>query len=1358
MAVDDVVAHAQVRIRPDFTGFREELKAKLDAAVAAAGRRVKVGVDESSIVHGERAQLASQARVSEAQAKANVRNAEHRARLDAQNAAHAVRQEQAREQATRRRLDQLTAQNRKQQSSETARLISAGKQLDARSKIILDDAEFKIRMSRVTDQLNNFSKRIADARVNVKGDEKAKAQLDGLALRLDRIGSRTAEGRIGINGVARSSAELTVLDHQLDKIGRAHKVAFVDVIIRKFGSGGGDGFGGGGFLNSFGSVLPGGARPSQFALAGLGLSLGPSLIPALAAAASATAAGGLGALGGLGAGFLGLQQVPGAVKASQAKPIPQPATIERQAAAARAVSQSIASSEAVANARQRLSDTIQQTALDDAAAEQRVRDAETAVTDAVKRVSDAQTVLTQVRRDAVRQIQDLRNAEVDSALSERAARLALVDARRAEYVARFSLLSTDEDRQKAVLGVAEAEQRLKEATLGHTRAAQDRLKSDSEGVSRNPQVLAAHDAVLRALRAQTDARRLLKQAEADDARVAVSGAHSVRDAQRAVGDSLREQGVQALEAAAANSRAASATSEAWKNAQKVLAGLPQSVRSFAAYVSGPLTGAFHRLRTIAENAFLPKLQLALERIFGKNMPQFQRITAGFATALGNLALRFASMLDSPGGKKFLDWMEKTGPKALTAFGLIFLNLGKGLANLFLALGSQPIDALNGVAAATGRWADSMGRIADSPNFKKFVDTMRRDGPLWAKTFSDVAGAVVSISAFLEPISHIMVGLLDHVAKFAKDHPGGFLAILFGTKAGVKIGGLAGRLLLGKRFLGLGALAGEGGVAAAGGAETGVGAGIAAGAGGGSALGPVGAAVGALAVGAAIGGKILYDKNSGFKTWWDKNVGPMITDMKSSFKDMYNQSIKPFLQDIKNAWNGLFGRALRGILSTQMRVLADALKGALKVLHGVFDIFAGLFTGKWSRVWEGVKLIFIGAFQGLSAPFREIWKTLSRDFEVGINSLIGVLNAVPKGINWLLAHIPGFPDSVRLPLIPTIHIAPRDAGRSPTQNRQGRPLSTLPGAESGTRIGSGFETRGPQVIVGEGHPAHPEYVIPTDPAHRKNALKLFESLGGRLMDNGGVLGDLIHRAKSLPHDVAGIFGKLRTAALGPVLDKAEAPARALIHHLPGELFQKMGLWLLSHLNNWIVGRAESVPGTLGAAPTAPADVTGAQSLGKRLAQSMFGWSGQNWNALFSLWMKESGWRYNADNPTSSAYGIPQSLPGSKMASEGADWMTNPATQIRWGLKYIAGRYGDPIQAWAHSQSLGWYDKGGVVGPGLSHIVNGTGRPEMVLTERQWQAIYAAATRTRSSNIHVHASPGMDVGALANEVDRRLGWGS
>jgi hypothetical protein len=85
---------------------------------------------------------------------------------------------------------------------------------------------------------------------------------------------------------------------------------------------------------------------------------------------------------------------------------------------------------------------------------------------------------------------------------------------------------------------------------------------------------------------------------------------------------------------------------------------------------------------------------------------------------------------------------------------------------------------------------------------------------------------------------------------------------------------------------------------------------------------------------------------------------------------------------------------------------------------------------------------------------------------------------------------------------------------------------------------------------------------------------------------------------------------------------------------------------------------------------------------------FGFSHNQFGCLNNIWTRESGWRYNAEN-ASGAYGIPQALPGSKMASAGADWLTNPATQIRWGLGYIQSIYGTPCGAWGFWQVHGWY---------------------------------------------------------------------
>ncbi|MGW9630136.1 aggregation-promoting factor C-terminal-like domain-containing protein [Agromyces sp. NPDC055520] len=119
-------------------------------------------------------------------------------------------------------------------------------------------------------------------------------------------------------------------------------------------------------------------------------------------------------------------------------------------------------------------------------------------------------------------------------------------------------------------------------------------------------------------------------------------------------------------------------------------------------------------------------------------------------------------------------------------------------------------------------------------------------------------------------------------------------------------------------------------------------------------------------------------------------------------------------------------------------------------------------------------------------------------------------------------------------------------------------------------------------------------------------------------------------------------------------------------------------------------AAEAGGDVGSAPPpgVVVDTAGAKAYAAG-AVARYGWGSGEYQCLVQLWTRESSWRADAYNASSGAYGIPQSLPGSKMASAGADWRTNAATQIEWGLSYISGRYGSPCGAWAHSERFNWY---------------------------------------------------------------------
>jgi hypothetical protein len=117
-------------------------------------------------------------------------------------------------------------------------------------------------------------------------------------------------------------------------------------------------------------------------------------------------------------------------------------------------------------------------------------------------------------------------------------------------------------------------------------------------------------------------------------------------------------------------------------------------------------------------------------------------------------------------------------------------------------------------------------------------------------------------------------------------------------------------------------------------------------------------------------------------------------------------------------------------------------------------------------------------------------------------------------------------------------------------------------------------------------------------------------------------------------------------------------------------------------------AAATAGMALAAAPAHAATTSSAAQAQAIAHKMIPNAAQ-YNAFSHIVEHESGWNVHATNASSGAYGLVQALPGSKMASAGADWQTNPATQIRWGLGYIRGSYGSPCGAWSHSQATGWY---------------------------------------------------------------------
>jgi hypothetical protein len=213
----------------------------------------------------------------------------------------------------------------------------------------------------------------------------------------------------------------------------------------------------------------------------------------------------------------------------------------------------------------------------------------------------------------------------------------------------------------------------------------------------------------------------------------------------------------------------------------------------------------------------------------------------------------------------------------------------------------------------------------------------------------------------------------------------------------------------------------------------------------------------------------------------------------------------------------------------------------------------------------------------------------------------------------------------------------------------------------------------------------------------------------------------------------VFGSL-PKALGSIVKKGLVS----ITKLPGKALKALG------------GLGGDVLGLLGLGGSGGGSSAN-QKIGEALAAAR-GWSGPQWAALKNLWNGESGWNERALNKSSGAYGIPQSLPASKMGSAGSDWKTNASTQIKWGLSYIKSVYGNPLNAYSQwlARSPHWYAQGtggaarglawvGEKGPELVNFKGG----EDVMSNPQSMAF------AKANNIKL---PGYASGTITNAADR------
>lgn len=459
----------------------------------------------------------------------------------------------------------------------------------------------------------------------------------------------------------------------------------------------------------------------------------------------------------------------------------------------------------------------------------------------------------------------------------------------------------------------------------------------------------------------------------------------------------------------------------------------------------------------------------------------------------------------------------------------------------------------------------------------------------------------------------------------------------------------------------------------------------------------------------------------------KPVINMVETIGNSFKKLFNAMKKyfsenglSFLQAFANIFKVVaieIGASMSGIIVT-IRVALNLIKnvfsttwgsieqivgGVFTAIGGLLKVFAGLFTGNWQLLWSGVKDIFSG-----------IWNSFKGIVGGVINIIIGIVNSGIDGINWLLDKFGAKQVKKLSPVkwatgttryypngLPETQLAMvNDGGK--------REAIVYPNGQVGMFKGMNVTTilpKGSHVINGDDTERLGLSNYPDMHYYAKGTIN-FGSIWNGIKSGASKLWDDVSDGVKLAKNIvahpiealeSAFYGSLKIGkSVQFAIDTAKGLGSFIIKNIKNGIVKEIKKWIDSNEDE---GDSNS---------TSPKP-TGSHKHWMEQAGIPKSWyEDLNW-----IINHESGWRVNATNPGSGAYGIPQSLPGNKMASAGKDWRTNPITQLKWMYSYVKGRYGNASNAKHFWQTHNWYANGGfVTQEQIAHIAEGN-RPEAII---------------------------------------------
>lgn len=446
----------------------------------------------------------------------------------------------------------------------------------------------------------------------------------------------------------------------------------------------------------------------------------------------------------------------------------------------------------------------------------------------------------------------------------------------------------------------------------------------------------------------------------------------------------------------------------------------------------------------------------------------------------------------------------------------------------------------------------------------------------------------------------------------------------------------------------------------------------------------------------------------FKASWNKVTGWLTGPINTA-----ESWVKAFWTREKTGWSNIAHwvattfkagwNKTTSILKVPVVAGENAIKAAWTGAQNAFTGAKNWVTGTWSRGWSAVK-------DKLTGPVNEA------------KTIIGTaLGSKSPGIQWLFSDaVAGvkkvwadLQNVVKAPIKFIVNTV-LDDGLIAGYNKLARfawgnnshnlgTISLPRGFDQGGYTGDGPRKKAAGVVhAGEVVFDQPA-VAAAGGARRLDAWRqglksgLYSGLPG--FDGGGIVGGIKNAASSVAGFVGSTVKNIGQALSDPkkllesIILKAATVGAGILNSPVGQTAMQLPSKLVDGLVNKLKGAAGSILGGI-----VPKGLSGnAAGALQKYALSLFpahGWTANMFGALKALWNGESGWNPAAYNAASGATGIPQALPGSKMASAGSDWRTNGDTQIRWGEGYIDQVYGNPVNALAKwlSRSPHWYAKG------------------------------------------------------------------